>query len=316
MDEMKKPVFVCTGFLDSGKTRLVKETLMEQEWMEEGRTLLFLCEEGEIGYEEEFLQSKDMVIQRIRSISEITLESLEKWDKEYNPIQIILEFNGMWSLKQLTAIDFPKNWELSGVYSTVNGETLKMYLDNMRSMLMEQLMLSDLVVVNRCGEDLNRSGFRRALRIQNPATQLIFEDPKGKIIPETEEDLPYNVSGSKISIEDEDYGIWYSDAFDHPERYLGKEIEFTAQIFHTEGMATGIFAPVRKIMTCCAEDVKFYGYPCKYSPKVSIKNGKWVKVRVLYEYEHSGVDGSGQPLLKLLQMKPWKCPEKEIVYLG
>ena len=44
------PVFVCTGFLDSGKTTLVKETLMEQEWIEPGLTLLLLCEEGEEEY--------------------------------------------------------------------------------------------------------------------------------------------------------------------------------------------------------------------------------------------------------------------------
>ena len=27
------PVYICTGFLDSGKTLLVKDTLMEQEWI-------------------------------------------------------------------------------------------------------------------------------------------------------------------------------------------------------------------------------------------------------------------------------------------
>ena len=30
---MVTPVFVCTGFLDSGKTTLVKEMLMEQDWI-------------------------------------------------------------------------------------------------------------------------------------------------------------------------------------------------------------------------------------------------------------------------------------------
>lgn len=40
-------VFVVTGFLDSGKTTLVKETLMEQDWIEPGLTLLIRCEEGE-----------------------------------------------------------------------------------------------------------------------------------------------------------------------------------------------------------------------------------------------------------------------------
>ena len=31
---MVTPVFVVTGFLDSGKTTMIKETLMEQEWIE------------------------------------------------------------------------------------------------------------------------------------------------------------------------------------------------------------------------------------------------------------------------------------------
>mgnify|MGYP000152273107 FL=1 len=50
---MVTPVFVCTGFLDSGKTTLVKETLMEQDWIEPGLTLLILCEEGEEEYSQE-----------------------------------------------------------------------------------------------------------------------------------------------------------------------------------------------------------------------------------------------------------------------
>ena len=60
------PLFVCTGFLDSGKTTLVKETLMEQEWIQPGRTLLICCEEGEVEYPEEYLKSKNMVLTRDR----------------------------------------------------------------------------------------------------------------------------------------------------------------------------------------------------------------------------------------------------------
>ena len=53
------PVFIVTGFLDSGKTTLVKETLMEQEWIEPGLTLLIRCEEGEEEYEREYLDAKE-----------------------------------------------------------------------------------------------------------------------------------------------------------------------------------------------------------------------------------------------------------------
>ena len=47
---MATPMFIVTGFLDSGKTTMIKDTLMEQEWIEPGLTLLLLCEEGEEEY--------------------------------------------------------------------------------------------------------------------------------------------------------------------------------------------------------------------------------------------------------------------------
>ena len=53
----------------------------------------------------------------------------------------------------------------------------------------------------------------------------------GKIIQPSAADLPYDVKGDKIVVEDGDFGIWYVDAYDHPDLYLHKEIEFTAQAF-------------------------------------------------------------------------------------
>ena len=55
---MATPMFIVTGFLDSGKTTMIKDTLMEQEWIEPGLTLLLLCEEGEEEYPEEYLKEK------------------------------------------------------------------------------------------------------------------------------------------------------------------------------------------------------------------------------------------------------------------
>ena len=52
------PVYLCTGLLDSGKTSFIKETLMEQDWIEAGVTLLIQCEEGEYELEEEYLRRK------------------------------------------------------------------------------------------------------------------------------------------------------------------------------------------------------------------------------------------------------------------
>ena len=62
---MATPMFIVTGFLDSGKTTMIKDTLMEQEWIEPGLTLLLLCEEGEEEYPEEYLKEKNMAVSKI-----------------------------------------------------------------------------------------------------------------------------------------------------------------------------------------------------------------------------------------------------------
>ena len=71
---MATPMFIVTGFLDSGKTTMIKDTLMEQEWIEPGLTLLLLCEEGEEEYPEEYLKEKNKdILDEKTEIKEIEL---------------------------------------------------------------------------------------------------------------------------------------------------------------------------------------------------------------------------------------------------
>ncbi len=312
---MKTPVFICTGFLDSGKTTLVKDTLMEQDWIAPGLTLLILCEEGEEGYSKEYLESHEMAMLKIEEFDQLNPSFFKNCEKNYHPAQVVIEYNGMWKLEDLLSIKYPRSWELQGVYSTVNGMTLDMYLKNMRNLLIEQLTESGLIVVNRCPEGADRSGFRRALKVQNPMAQLIFEGMDGRIIQPSEEDLPYDVKGDRIQIEPEDFGIWYVDAYDHPDLYLHKEVEFVAQAFRPKGMGENMFVPVRKIMTCCADDLKFYGYPCKSDHPITFKKGAWVKVLARFEYEQAVSFGNEQPVLYLIAMEGAVKPKEDVVYL-
>lgn len=115
---------------------------------------------------------------------------------------------------------------------------------------MNQLTESELSIINRCGENTDRSAFRRALKIQNPQAQLIFEGVDGNIIPQTEEDLPYDLKADHIFIDDVDFGTWYVDAYEHPERYEHKKITFLAQLSVRRGMPANMLIPGRQIMTC------------------------------------------------------------------
>ena len=310
------PVYICTGFLDSGKTLLVKDTLMEQEWIEPGLTLLILCEEGEEEYSKEYLEENDMVLLKIDKFEQLNAAFFTNCEKNYHPAQVVIEYNGMWKLEDLLQLKYPRKWQIQGIYSTVNGTTLDMYLKNMRNMLMEQLTESELIIINRCPEGVDRSGFRRALKVQNPMAQLIFEGMDGKIIQPTAEDLPFDIKENPIKIEDEDFGIWYVDAYDHPDQYMDKEIEFVAQAFRPKGMKNDMFVPVRKIMTCCADDTSFLGYICKsaYAPK--LKPGEWVEVTAKVAFENrSEYQGEGI-VLYAENVTPCEPLADEMVYFN
>ncbi len=85
-----------------------------------------------------------------------------------------------------------------------------------------------MVVFNRCDEDSKRAEWRRSIKAVNRRAQIIFEMKDGSIAPDenTEEDLPYDVNADIIELEDEDFGIWYVDASDMPDRYVGKKDSF------------------------------------------------------------------------------------------
>lgn len=310
------PVYLVTGMLDSGKSTLVRETLMEQEWIEEGQTLLILCEEGEIEFPEEYLEEKNIAVEIVEDPEELDASFFKNCDKKYNAAQIVIEYNGMWKLEDLLSTRFPRKWELQGVYSTVNGSTLNMYLKNMKNMLMEPLTESELIIVNRCPQDVDRAAFRRAVKVQNSMATVIFEGLDGQIIPQSEEDLPYDVKKNPIEIDDIDFGIWYVDASENPDLYIDKEIVLNAQAFQPAELGQTMVVLARKIMTCCADDVRFYGYPCVMEEAKEIPEEKWIRVRAKFAYEHFAGYSDPQPVLYMIDMEDAKAPEDDIVYIG
>ena len=310
------PVFVCTGFLDSGKTTLVQDTLMKQDWIEDGLTLLLMCEEGEVEYSKDYLKEHNMVLVQVEEFSQLTLPFFKNCERMYRPTQIVIEYNGMWKLQDLLMLRFPRNWGLEGVYSTVNGETLDMYMKNMRNLLMEQLTESSLIVVNRCPESVDRANFRRAVKMQNPGAQLIFEDLNGEIIQPSADDLPYDVKGDTIKVGDNDFGVWFVDAMDHPEYYENKVVEFKAQTIRPKGMPENMFVPVRQVMTCCADDIGLYGYPCRTKDVETITKMQWVNIKARVKYPEIPGETELQPVLFLLEMEPTEEPKETVVYIG
>ena len=46
------PVYLFTGFMDSGKTSLIQETLFENNFAEGGKGIIIMCEDGDVEFDE------------------------------------------------------------------------------------------------------------------------------------------------------------------------------------------------------------------------------------------------------------------------
>ena len=105
------PVYVFTGFMDSGKTTLIQETLFENGFAEDDdRILIIACEDGEVEYDEEKLKTVNARVAMIESQEDFTPEKLEALSVEYHPDVVFLEYNGTWDADLLYEMDLPEFW--------------------------------------------------------------------------------------------------------------------------------------------------------------------------------------------------------------
>ena len=100
--------------------------------------------------------------------------------------------------------------------------------------------------------DEKLDAYRRSILAMRRDSEIVMEDQDGEIdLATLEEDLPYDLKAPVIQLKPEDYGVWYIDCMDHPERYKGKTVEFTAMVLKSPKFPKGVFVPGRMAMTCC-----------------------------------------------------------------
>ena len=309
------PVYLFTGFMDSGKTTLIKETLLENGFAEQGKSLIICCEDGDVEYSEEELKKINTQVAYVESEEDFTAEKMQELQNSYLPDQIFIEYNGTWGMDKILEMNMPKGWVIVQTLATADATTFDMYLSNMRAMIMEQLFAADVVIFNRCDDNTDRGKYRRNVKALNRKAQIVYERADGTIDDRPEE-LPFDISGDEIEITDADYAIWYMDALDNPKKYEGKKVTFLALVYNPDKLKKGIFVPGRFAMTCCVEDVTFIGFKCKYSDEDKIPHKSWIKitaeVRVEFAREYKGKG----PVLYPVSIEKAEKPDDELVYFS
>lgn len=305
-----KPVYIINGFLESGKSEFITYTLEQPYFHIKGKTLIILCEEGEIEYEDELLKQSNSVIELIEDEEDFTASNLIELEKKHKPERIVIEYNGMWNFKNMK---LPWHWKVEQQITTIDASTFPMYFNNMKSLLAEMVRKSEMIIFNRCDGIEDLSTYKRNIKAINTKAEIIFEDSQGEVNEIMEDDLPYDLKQDTLVLDDYGYGIWYLDSLDHLERYIGKTVEFVAMVLKPEKFPKGYFVPGRMAMTCCADDMAFLGFACEFEGADNLTQKEWVKVKATVSKEYwADYNGEG-PVLHAVSVEKTKAPKEEVI---
>lgn len=308
------PVYIFTGFLDGGKTSFIRQTMDEGQFKDGLTTLYVVCEEGEEDIDIMRLGENKFVLRKIEDEEQVSSDLLNKFDKETKPARVIIETNGLWDIDELFDA-FPKHWQIAEVVTPVDSTTFEMYLNNMKMMMTNQFLYSDLVMFNRCTPEHDRAMFKRMVRAVNRRTQVLYETPDGHVEDNVPEELPYDINASVITVEDDDFGIFYIDTLDNLANYVGKSVKFRAMAYHPkDAKQSNLFVIGRMAMTCCADDIAFVGFPCEYAEQAKFKDKQWVMVTATVKAVMN--QGEPAPFLIVDQIESTSPAEEEVVYFN
>lgn len=147
------PVYLITGFLESGKTQLINSMLTDDNFSRGQKTLVICCEEGV----EEYETAKNTTVVVLDEADEMNTKKMEALDKEYQPERVIIEYNSIWTIERLGNCMLPRKWEVVQIITTVDANTFDNYFTNMRQMLTDPMKVADLILVNRCQPGATRA---------------------------------------------------------------------------------------------------------------------------------------------------------------
>ena len=306
------PVYSFTGFLDSGKTKFIQETLEDPRFNAGERTLILAFEDGEEEYDFSTYPYKNVYLE-ILDQETVTTEQLFALEKKYKAERIVAELNGMQLVGDLYQ-KFPEHWVIAQEVMFADTTTFMAYNNNMRNLVMDKLVGAQLVVFNRLKKGEDTMPLHKLARAANRRVDILYDFTDGTTsFDDVEDPLPFDINAPEIVIKDEDYALWFRDVTEEPQKYQGKTVIFKAQVAMLRRDKNGMFAPGRFVMTCCVEDIEFCGVPCKWPAAKTLKTRSWVMVKATISAEkHALYQGEVGPVLTAISVTPAPACDDEV----
>ena len=296
------PVYVFTGFLDSGKTKFIQETLEDPRFNAGERTLLLIFEEGEEEYDFSAYPHQNVYME-VLDQQTVATKDLQALAKKYKAQRVVAELNGMQQVGDLY-MRFPENWAVAQEVMFADSTTFLAFNANMRNLVLDKLVGAQMVVFNRMTPGQDVMPLHKLARAANRRIDILYDYTDGTTqMDDIEDPLPFDINAPVIQVLDQDFALWYRDVTEEPEKYDGKTVCFKAQVAMLRRNKDGMFAPGRFVMTCCVEDIQFCGIPCRYSDAAGLESRSWVMVTAKISAEkHPLYKGDLGPVLTAIRV--------------
>lgn len=306
------PVYLFTGFLESGKTKFIQETLEDRRFGKSERTLLLVCEEGEEEYAPDQFAGKDTFIRVLESEEELTRENLSRFMAETKAVRVLVEYNGMWMLDRLYN-EMPEGWVVYQEFFFADAGTFLSYNANMRQLVYDKLKSCELAVFNRFNGTMDKMEFHKIVRGASRRADIAYEYIGGKVeYDDIEDPLPFDLEADIVDIGDDDYAVWYRDMSEEPEKYENKTVRFKCNAVVHSKIPAGCFLIGRHMMTCCADDIQFAGLVCQWDKAAEVENNSWMVLTARINFKrHKAYTGKG-PVLSFINMEYCEAPEQPV----
>lgn len=310
---MEIPVYLFTGFLESGKTTFIQEALEGDDFNAGERTLLLLCEEGEEEYHPSKFFASNVFIETVDEEEQLTAEYLEELQLKHKVERVIIEYNGMWSLDSLYR-NMPQDWLTYQEMLFADAKTFEAYNQNMRQLVYDKLKSAEMVVFNRCEKGFDKMNFHKIVRAVNRKSQILYEYDKDDVeLDQIPDPLPFDINADFIEIADNAFAEWYRDINEEQDKYDGKEIRVKGRSVLGGGLDDNTFVFGRHVMTCCVEDIQFAGLVCKLENAANLlEHGGWVTITAVVKVEFNETYAEKGPVFYCSKVEPAEEADPEV----
>ncbi|MDE7181420.1 MAG: GTPase [Clostridia bacterium] len=307
-------VYLFLGFLDSGKTKFIQETL-EDKRMENGeKTLLLVCEEGDEEYAPEKFAVKNVVKVTLESAAELTEENLTLLTAKHKAQRVVVEYNGTWLLQQFFDA-MPESWVINQMMTFFDATTFLNYNANMRQLVFDKIQMTQMVVFNRFKGEYDKMEFHKTVRGISRRPDIVYEYIGGNPeFDDIEDPLPFDVNAPVIEIEDRDFAWFYRDMAEKADEYVGKTVKFKGMAAVSKKVPQGQIVLGRHIMTCCEADIQYDGFAVKTNNLLNdIATRDWLTVTAKITMEYNAVYKQVGPVLVAEKLERSEPPEEAVV---